>query len=118
MDEPKPTSNNKKRTINVVLLGVLASLTTVLTAIATLSETLKKAFDSLGPIANFPPIVWLLVAPILLIVVIFAVIFALQDRLAQRSRLLRGEALELRADDPESAHLKGREDAITNLYAL
>ena len=42
--------------------------------------------------------------------------FALRDGLARRSRLLRSEALLLKADNP--AHLKGREEDIDRLSAL
>lgn len=43
-------------------------------------------------------------------------VFALRDGLARRSRLLRPEALLLKADNPK--HLKGREEDIDRLSAL
>src|SRR4029434_3111090 len=69
----------------------------------------KKAVDSLGPVAELPPIVWLLVVAILLIIGVFT----LRDALARCSRLLRPEALQLKADNP--AHLKGRSGDIERL---
>src|SRR5918996_3310420 len=94
------------------IIGVLTLITGILTAIAQFNDTLKKAVDSLGPLAELPIIVWLLVAATLLI----AGVFMLRKELARRSRLLRPEALLLKADNP--AHLKGRSEDIERLASL
>jgi hypothetical protein len=108
MNEPKWTFGEMVKTIG----GALAVLTSIFTAIAQFNETLKKAIDSLGPLAKLPIILWLLVAAILLI----AGVLILRDALARRSRLLRPEALHLKADNP--AHLKGRSEDIERLSTL
>jgi hypothetical protein len=108
MNEPKRTFGEMVKTIG----GSLAVLTSIFTAIAQFNDTLKKAVDSLGPVAELPIIVWLLVAAILLIVGVFT----LRDALARRSRLLRPEALLLKADNP--AHLRGRSEDIDRVSML
>ncbi|MGH8070186.1 MAG: hypothetical protein ACRERE_34055 [Candidatus Entotheonellia bacterium] len=108
MHEPKRTFDEKVKTIG----GALAALAGILAAITQFNDTLKKAVESLGPVAELPIIVWLLVAAILLIVGVFT----LRDGLARRSRLLRPEALLLKADNP--AHLKGRSEDIERLSML
>ena len=108
MNEPKRTFDEKVKAIG----GAFAALTGILTFIAQFNETLKKAVDSLGPLAELPLIVCLLVAVILLIVGVFTI----REGLARRSRLLRPEALLLKVDNP--AHLKGREEDIDRLYTL
>ena len=72
----------------------------------------KKRLTLLGPVAEFPIIVWLLVGAILLI----ARVLTLWDGLARRSRLLRPEVLLLKADKP--AHLKGRSEDIERVSML
>jgi hypothetical protein len=108
MNRPERTFDEIVRAIS----GALIMITGILTAIAQFNDTLKKAVDSLGPLAELPIIVWLLVAAILLI----AGVFMLREGLARRSRLLRPEALLLKADNPE--HLKGRSGDIERLASL
>src|SRR5919198_1614027 len=108
MDEPKRTFDEKVKAIS----GGVTALTGIFAALTQYNETLKKVIDSLGPIAELPPSVWLGAAAILLI----AGVFALWDGLTRRSRLLRPEALLLRSDEPR--HLKGRQDDIDRLSTL
>jgi hypothetical protein len=108
MNRPERTFDEIVRAIS----GALIMITGILTAIAQFNDTLKKAVDSLGPLAELPIIVWLLVAAILLI----AGVFMLREGLARRSRLLRPEALLLKANNPE--HLKGRSEDIERLASL
>jgi hypothetical protein len=108
MNEPKRTVGEMIKPIR----GALEVLGGIFLAITQFNETLKKAIDSLGPLAELPIIVWLLVAATLVI----AGVFTLRDGLARRSRLLRPEALQLKADNP--AHLKGRSEDIQRLSTL
>jgi hypothetical protein len=106
---------NKPRTLGEMVKtigGSLAVLTSMFTAIAQFNDTLRKAIDSLGPLAELPITIWLLVAAILLI----AGVLTLRDGLARRSRLLQPEALLLKADNP--AHLRGRSEDIERLSTL
>jgi hypothetical protein len=108
MHEPKRTVDEKIKAIS----GGLIALTGILAAITQFNDTLKKAVDSLGPVADLPLIVWVLIAAVLFIVGAFT----LRDGLARRSRLLRPEVLLLKADNP--AHLKGRAEDIERLATL
>jgi hypothetical protein len=108
MHEPKRTFDEKVKTIG----GALAALAGIFVALVQFNDTLKKAVDSLGPVAELPIIVWLLVGAILVI----AGVLTLRDGLARRSRLLRPEALLLKANNP--AHLKGRSEDIERLSTL
>src|SRR6266850_421903 len=108
MNEPKWTFGEVVKPIR----GALDVLSGIFVVITQFNENLKKAIDSLGPLAELPIIVWLLVAAILLI----AGVLTLRDGLARRSRLLHPEALLLKADN--SAHLKGRSQDIERLSTL
>jgi hypothetical protein len=108
MNEPKWTFGEMVKPIR----GVLEVLSGIFVVITQFNETLKKAIDSLGPLAELPIIIWLLVAVILLI----AGVFTLWEGLARRSRFLRPEALLLKSDN--SAHLKGRSQDIERLSTL
>lgn len=85
MNEPKWTFGEVVKPIR----GALEVLSGIFVVITQFNENLKKAIDSLGPLAEVPSIVWLLVAAIM---VIFGV-FTLRAGLARHSRLLRPEAL-------------------------
>ena len=108
MNRPERTFDENVKAIS----GALTIITGIFTAIAQFNDTLKKAVDFLGPLAELPIIVWLLVAATLLI----AGVFTLREGLARRSRLLRPEALLLKADNP--VHLKGRSEDIERLASL
>jgi hypothetical protein len=53
MNEPKRTFDENVKAIG----GAFVALTGVFTAIAQFNDTLKKAIDSLGPVAELPIIV-------------------------------------------------------------
>jgi hypothetical protein len=72
----------------------------------------KNIVEAVDTFIKLPPIIWYLI-PVLLLGVS---IHALRDGLTRRSRLLRPEALQLKADNP--AHSKGRSEDIERLSTL
>ncbi|HEX9868929.1 MAG TPA: hypothetical protein VGC99_10105, partial [Candidatus Tectomicrobia bacterium] len=105
MNEPRRTFDERLKAIS----GTLGVLIGLLALVPQFSKNISEAVDA---VIKLPQIVWYLVPVLLLIVGMFA----LRDGLARRSRLLRPEALILKADHPE--HLKGREEDIDRLSAL
>jgi hypothetical protein len=105
MNEPKRTFEEKAKAIS----GGVAALAGILAAVSQYNASLKALVDSLGPIAQFPAIVWFLIAAILLIMGVFV----LRDGLTRRSCLMHPEALSLKTDEPR--HLKGREEDLDRL---
>jgi Novel STAND NTPase 1 len=105
MNEPRRTFDERLKAIS----GTLGVLIGLLALVPQFSKNISEAVDA---VIKLPQIVWYLVPVLLLIVGMLA----LRDGLARRSRLLRPEALILKADHPE--HLKGREEDIDRLSAL
>jgi hypothetical protein len=104
--------NGPKRTFDERLKAISGTLTVLIGLLALVPKFSKNISEAVDAFIKLPAIVWYLV-PVLLLVV---GMYALRDGLARRSRLLRPEALLLKADNPE--HLKGREEDIDRLSGL
>jgi hypothetical protein len=104
--------NGPRRTLEERLKAISGTLGILIALLALVPQFSKNISDTVDAFINLPPIAWYL-APVLLLII---GIFALRDGLARRSRLLRPEALQLKADNP--AHLKGRSEDIQRLSML
>jgi len=105
MNEPRRTFDERLKAIS----GTLGVLIGLLALVPQFSKHISEAVDA---VIKLPQVVWYLVPVLLLLVGLFV----LRDGLTRSSRLLRPEALLLKADNPE--HLKGREEDIDRLSAL
>src|SRR5918996_92071 len=104
--------NGPRRTFDEKLKAISGTLEVLIGLLALAPQVSKNISEAVDAFIQLPPITWYL-APVLLLAV---GMFALRDGLARRSRLLRPEALLLKADNPR--HLKGREEDIDRLSAL